>query len=89
MILTTVVTAACIALTAIDPIKVTEYALVLGAASIPLTFFPTVVVANDSDYLGDKTNSRFTNLLATCYLAMLCIVSVVALPLLVITKAGS
>jgi Mn2+/Fe2+ NRAMP family transporter len=89
VVLAAVIAAAGAALTTIDPIKVTGYALILGAASIPLTYFPTLVVANDPDYMGDKTNSRATNALATAYLAMLCVVSVAALPLLVITKAGA
>ena len=78
-----------VALTALDPIKVTEYVLILGAAALPLTFFPTLVVANDPSYVGDKTNSRATNLIAVIYLLMLCVVSIVAIPLLVITKVGA
>ena len=55
-------------LTAIDPIKVTEYSIVLAAAALPLTYFPILVVANDPDYMGDKTNGRLTNALGFAYL---------------------
>jgi hypothetical protein len=33
-------------------------------------------------------NSRFTNILATAYLALVLVVSVVTIPLMVYTKAG-
>ena len=36
-----------LALTGVDPIKVTEYSIVLSAAALPLTYFPILVVAND------------------------------------------
>ena len=46
---------------------VTEFVLMLNAVALPFTFVPTLIVANDPDYLGDKTNSRFTNALGTVY----------------------
>ena len=57
----------CVALTAVDPVKVTEYSIVLSAAALPLTYFPILVVANDPDYMGDKVNGRFGNAIATVY----------------------
>ncbi|MFD6951964.1 hypothetical protein A6A08_10455 [Nocardiopsis sp. TSRI0078] len=75
-------------LTGINPIKVTEYSLVLSAAALPLTYLPIFVVANDRGYLGDRVNSRFTNILGSVYLVLLVVVSVAALPLMVYTKAG-
>ena len=46
---------------------VTEFVLMLNAVALPFTFVPKLIVANDPDYLGDKTNSRFTNALGTVY----------------------
>ena len=80
--------AAALALTTIDPIKVTEYSIVFSAVALPLTYFPILVIANDTDYMGDKTNSRVTNALGTLYLALLILVSVAAIPLMLATKAG-
>jgi len=48
-------------LTTLDPIKITEYPIVLWAVALPLTYFPILLVANDRDYMGDKVNSRFAN----------------------------
>ena len=61
-------------LTTVDPIKVTEYSIVLAAAALPLTYFPILVVANDPEYMGDQVNGRITNAIATVYLVLLLIV---------------
>ena len=58
-------------LTTLDPIKLTEYAIVLSAAALPLTYLPLLIVANDPAYLGDKVNSRLSNAIASLYLAVL------------------
>ncbi|WP_067964743.1 NRAMP family divalent metal transporter [Nocardiopsis trehalosi] len=88
VLLTTLLLATALILTSLDPIAVTEYSIVLSAAALPLTYLPILVVANDRDYLGDRVNSRFTNILATAYLALVLVVSVVTIPLMVYTKAG-
>ena len=88
VVLVAIILALGLALTSIDPIKVTEYSLVLSAAALPLTYFPILVIANDPDYMGERTNSRLTNALASVYLVLLVAVSVAAIPLLVITRGG-
>ncbi|PWV55421.1 NRAMP family divalent metal transporter [Nocardiopsis sp. L17-MgMaSL7] len=75
-------------LTGVDPVTVTEYSLIFSAAALPLTYLPILVVANDRGYLGERVNSRFTNVLASAYLVLVCVVSVAAIPLMVYTKAG-
>ncbi|MEU1897233.1 divalent metal cation transporter [Nocardiopsis dassonvillei] len=75
-------------LTGIDPVKVVEYSIVLSAVALPLTYLPIFVVANDRRYLGDRVNSRFTNIVGSVYLVLLLAVSVVAVPLMLYTKAG-
>ena len=47
VVLVSIVVAVLVGLTAVDPIKVTEYSIVLSAAALPLTYFPILVVAND------------------------------------------
>ena len=61
----------------------------LAAAALPLTYFPILVVANDPEYMGEKTNSRFSNAVAFAYLALLIVVSVATIPLMIVTKAGA
>src|SRR4051812_7813569 len=84
----TLVGAVALVLTTIDPVKLTEYAVVLSAVALPLTYFPILVVANDRDYLGDDVNSWWVNVLATIFLIVIVVASVAAIPLMIATKAG-
>ncbi|MGZ4677882.1 MAG: NRAMP family divalent metal transporter [Acidimicrobiia bacterium] len=83
-----IVIAVLVALTAVDPIKVTEYSIVLSAAALPLTYFPILVVANDPDYMGDKVNGRFGNAIASFYLVVIMVAALATVPLMIVTKAG-
>ena len=89
VVIVTIAVAALVGLTTVDPVKVTEYSIVLSAAALPLTYFPILVVANDPDYMGDKVNSKLSNALASGYLVLLLAVSVATIPLMILTKAGS
>jgi Mn2+/Fe2+ NRAMP family transporter len=89
VVLVTIVVATLLGLTAVDPIKVTEYSIVLAAAALPLTYFPILVVANDREFMKDKRNSPFVNAVALVYLVLLVIISIATIPLMVLTKAGS
>jgi Mn2+/Fe2+ NRAMP family transporter len=75
-------------LTTVDPIKVTEYSVVFSAVALPLTYFPILVVANDPDYMGDRTNGRVANSLGTLFLVLVVVAAVAAVPLMLATKAG-
>jgi manganese transport protein len=89
VVLVSISVAACLTLTTVDPVKVTEYSIVLAAAALPLTYFPILVVANDAGYMGDKTNSRALNAIAFVYLLLLIAVSLATIPLMIVTKAGA
>jgi Mn2+/Fe2+ NRAMP family transporter len=75
-------------LTTVDPVTVTEYSLVFSAVALPLTYFPLLVVANDRDYVGDRTNGLLANTLGVLFLILLLVVAIAAIPLMLITKAG-
>jgi manganese transport protein len=75
-------------LTSIDPVAVTIVSVVLGAAAVPLTYFPVLVVANDRDYMGARVNRRWSNALATVFLVLMVVTSIVTIPLILFTKAG-
>jgi manganese transport protein len=77
-----------IGISGVDPVKVTEYSIVLSAAALPLTYFPILVIANDPEYMGDKTNGRFLNGIATVYLVLLTVVAIAAIPLMIATRGG-
>jgi Mn2+/Fe2+ NRAMP family transporter len=89
VLLVTLLLATVVSLTTIDPVKVTEYSIVLSAAALPLTYLPILVVANDKEFMGDKTNSKVSNALASVYLVIIMVVAVVTIPLMIATKAGA
>jgi manganese transport protein len=89
VVLLALAAAVLFAISGIDPIKVTEYSIVLSAAALPLTYFPILVIANDARYMGEKTNGRILNGIATAYLALLIVVALATIPLMIVTKAGS
>jgi Mn2+/Fe2+ NRAMP family transporter len=88
VVLLTLIAAVGGVLTTIDPVKVTEYSVVFSAVALPLTYFPILVIANDPDYMGDKSNGRVTNFLASIFLVVIVVASVAAIPLMIWTKAG-
>ena len=89
VVLLSVLGATLFALSGVDPVKVTEYSIVLSAAALPLTYFPILVIANDPDYMGEQTNGRALNAIASVYLVVLGLVAVATIPLMIITKGGS
>jgi manganese transport protein len=89
VVIASILVSVAIGLTTVDPIKVTEYSIVLAAAALPLTYFPILVVANDRDYMGDKVNSRPLNAVAFAYLVLLMAVAIATIPLMIITKGGA
>jgi manganese transport protein len=89
VVMLSIVFGSLLVLTTVDPIKVTEYSIVLAAAALPLTYFPILVVANDPEFMGDQVNGRITNAIATVYLVLLLIVAIATIPLMIVTKAGA
>jgi manganese transport protein len=83
------VVAFLIILTGVNPVLITEYAVVLAVVALPLTYLPVLLIARDERYMGDHKNGRLADVLGTLYLALLCVVSVAALPLLFATNHGS
>ncbi|SBT38573.1 NRAMP family divalent metal transporter [Micromonospora auratinigra] len=75
-------------MTAVDPVRLTEYMLVFSAVVLPLTYLPILVVANDRTYLGDRVNGRWTNLLGAVFLLLIVAASVAAIPLAIMTRMG-
>ncbi len=75
-------------LTTVDPVKVTEFSVVFAAMALPLTYLPILIVANDPDYMGNKTNGRLLNVVALGYLGLLLMASLAAIPLMIWTRAG-
>ncbi len=89
LVMAAVLVAVVVGSTGIDPIKVTEYSIVLSAAALPLTYFPILVVANDRNYMGEQANGPIKNAVAMFYMVLLTVVALATIPLMIATKAGS
>ncbi len=80
--------AVALAYTRVDPIKVTVITMAAAAVALPFTFLPLLIIANDADYMGDQKNTLGVNVIAIVILALLCIVTVAAVPLFIMTGGG-
>lgn len=78
-----------IVLTGVDPVLVTEYSVIFSVVALPLTYLPILLIANDRDYLGSHTNGRIANAFGYVYLVIILIVSVSAIPLMLLTDGGT
>ena len=80
-----------VALSGVDPVKVTEYSIVLSAAALPLTYFPILVIANDPELHGRRAHQRPVPERARHRLprASSVVVASPTIPLMIITKAGA
>jgi Mn2+/Fe2+ NRAMP family transporter len=88
VMLAAIVAGSLILLTGVDPVAVTEYSVVFSAIALPLTYLPILVVAGDREYMGEHANGRLSNALGTVFLGLVLVVSVAAIPLMIVTGAG-
>lgn len=77
-----------IGLTGIDPIQLTIYTTALAAFSLPFTFIPLFIIANDETYMGDDRNGPLVNVASIFFLVVLSIVTLATLPLFVLSGGG-
>jgi Mn2+/Fe2+ NRAMP family transporter len=75
--------------TGVDPVIITEYAVIGSVVALPLSYLPILLVASDPTYMGKHVNGRISTALGWVYMAIIAVVAVAALPLLIITNAGS
>lgn len=78
-----------LALTTVNPITVTIFAVTFSAMLLPFAFLPVLLVANDRPVMGDLVNGRLSNVLGTATLGFSAVIATLAFPLLVITRAGA
>jgi len=75
-------------MTGVDPVQLTEYAVIFSAVALPLTYIPILLVANDRSYMREYANGRLANTLGLIYLAVIVVISLTAVPLLILTNVG-
>jgi manganese transport protein len=75
-------------MTGVDPVQLTEYAVIFSSVALPLTYIPILLVANDRSYMREYVNGRLANALGLFYLVLIVVVALTAVPLLILTNAG-
>ena len=83
--LAAILVALLILLAGFDPIKVTIVALVFSVGTLPFTFLPMLIVANDPYSMGGDTNGLLANSLGCLFLALLTVAGIASVPLIIIT----
>jgi manganese transport protein len=77
-----------IVMTGVDPVQLTEYAVIFSVVALPLTYLPILLVANDRAYMGRYANGRLANVLGVAYLFVILAVALSAIPLMILTNVG-
>jgi Mn2+/Fe2+ NRAMP family transporter len=75
-------------MTGVDPVQLTEYAVIFSAVALPLTYIPILLVANDRSYMREYVNGRLANVFGLIYLVVIIIISLTAVPLMILTNVG-
>jgi manganese transport protein len=78
-----------IVITGANPTLITEYAVVFSVVALPLTYLPTLLIAQDPDFMGEYVNGRLSKVLGWVYFVVLTLVAVAAIPLLFASTHGS
>ena len=77
-----------IVMTGVDPVQLTEYAVIFSVVALPLTYLPILLVANDRSYMGRHVNGRLANTLGIVYFVIILAVALTAIPLMILTNVG-
>jgi Mn2+/Fe2+ NRAMP family transporter len=73
--------AGLVIVTGLDPLKLTIFSMALTALSLPVTVIPLLVLMNDPDYLGDRTNGWLSNAAVLGVSVLAAVVALVTIPL--------
>jgi manganese transport protein len=78
-----------VAQTGVDPIELTEYAVIFSIPVLPLTYLPILLVGNDRATMGEQANGPVARVLGWFYFGLLCVLAVAAPVLFIATNGGS
>ena len=75
--------------TGVDPVELTEYAVIFSIPVLPLTYLPILLVGNDRQTMGRYVNGPLARTLGWAYFALICLLAVAAPVLFITTNGGS
>jgi manganese transport protein len=77
-----------IAQTGVDPISLTEYAVIFSIPVLPLTYLPILLVGSDRNVMGRYVNGPVNRVLGWTYFGLICLLAIAAPVLFVWTNGG-
>ena len=77
----TVILAALITITGIDPLKITIFSMALTAATLPVSIVPFLFLMNDYSYVRVYRNGWFSNAVVIAIIGIAFVLAVVSIPL--------
>ena len=77
-----------IAQTGVDPIELTEYAVIFSIPVLPLTYLPILLVGNDRNVMGENVNGPLARVMGWAYFGLICLLALAAPILFVATNGG-
>jgi manganese transport protein len=77
-----------IAQTGVDPVELTEYAVIFSIPVLPLTYLPVLLVAGNREVMGKHVNGPLSRTLGWAYFGLICALAVAAPILFVATNGG-
>jgi Mn2+/Fe2+ NRAMP family transporter len=75
--------------TGVDPVLLTEYAVILSVVALPMTYLPVLLIARDRTFMGEHANGILANVLGWLFFAIILLVALAAIPLMLITDGGA
>ena len=75
--------------TGVDPVLLTEYAVILSVVALPMTYLPVLLIARDRTFMGEHANGKLADALGWLYFAIILVVALAAIPLMLITDGGA
>ncbi len=75
--------------TGVDPVLLTEYAVILSVVALPMTYLPVLLIARDRTFMREHVNGALANALGWLYFAIILLVALAAIPLMLITDGGA
>jgi manganese transport protein len=78
-----------IAQTGVDPVELTEYAVIFSIPVLPLTYLPILLVGGDREVMGEYVNGPLARVLGWFYFVLICVLAIAAPVLFTATNGGS
>jgi Mn2+/Fe2+ NRAMP family transporter len=84
----TLVVAALLVLSGLDPLKLVNISVVFSMVVMPLTYYPIMRVAMDKGIMKRHVNSRMDTVVGVFFLILITLAALAAIPLMIMTDSG-